>query len=160
MGGPGNGHRGIRFILSLGRAGIHLSSSSSDYFSDRVSLPFWAAAAISAAALGAWIVAGMRRRGQSSRDNHCQRCGYDLRATPDRCPQCGTSGPERPEGPVEGPRNPPACLSADLRSVSSIGYAHTSRVRLELLSCAAVPNIRELCGSGKREVVLLGASQS
>ena len=55
----------------------------------RIIVPFWFLVAL-AIALPAWqsiVVVNNRRRRRAGR---CAQCGYDLRATPDRCPECGT----------------------------------------------------------------------
>jgi hypothetical protein len=45
--------------------------------------------------LPAWLLVGLwlwRRQNTIRRGaaNLCRKCGYDLRATPERCPECGS----------------------------------------------------------------------
>jgi hypothetical protein len=37
-----------------------------------------------------WVYYRNRRRGNAPGAKPCPLCGYDLRATPDRCPECGS----------------------------------------------------------------------
>jgi hypothetical protein len=54
-----------------------------------VRVPDWSLVLVSAA-LPAWWLVRVSRRGKSK---VCRSCGYDLRASPDRCPECGTPVP-------------------------------------------------------------------
>jgi predicted RNA-binding Zn-ribbon protein involved in translation (DUF1610 family) len=40
--------------------------------------------------LPAVVIVRHRRRRLRERNNLCPKCGYDLRASPERCPECGT----------------------------------------------------------------------
>ena len=73
-------------------------SDDSAYSAKGIAAPCWFLVAIAllapVAALAVRLVARFtRRRGQRRQSTGlCRHCGYDLRATPDRCPECGTPG--------------------------------------------------------------------
>jgi hypothetical protein len=51
-----------------------------------VGLPLWLLAAVFA-----WSARWLLKRARAPLPGHCAICGYDLRATPERCPECGTA---------------------------------------------------------------------
>jgi hypothetical protein len=62
----------------------------------RVGIPFWLPLLFTLAPPLWWLIQrlqNLRRR----RDGLCRECGYDLRASSDRCPECGTSIAPRDE---------------------------------------------------------------
>ena len=106
----------FRFVLRLRRTKEHPSPSQP------IGLPFmellhwresgglqvgwqlrvhaWLIAVTLGTVIGALVFTPWRAR-RRGRGSLCTSCGYDVRATPDRCPECGAAVPREP------PHNPP-----------------------------------------------------
>lgn len=65
-------------------------SSSRDLIITGVA-PFWSVSLATGAPPVGWSLLRLRRRRRQKKLGLCPTCGYDLRATPDRCPECGTT---------------------------------------------------------------------
>ena len=76
---------GVHEVFILG------SPADSPPISIGYTIPCWMPALSLAVPVAAAVRFHRRARERRRRIGYCRRCGYDLRATPDLCPECGTT---------------------------------------------------------------------
>jgi hypothetical protein len=77
--------RNVIFVRSQYSESPRLMITSSSY---TVAVSYWVLFMVSGMWPGLWMWCWWRRRARPTA-GVCSKCGYDLRASPDRCPECG-----------------------------------------------------------------------
>lgn len=72
-----------------------------------IAVPWWFIAAMASIPL-LMFLASYRKTLRHLRTGQCAMCGYDLRATPDRCPECGAIPSSFQEFPITAPKTEPS----------------------------------------------------
>jgi hypothetical protein len=95
----------FRTLLGTRKAGWQFEQWHSDSLGTRtvlmvIGLPYWVLVALFGLAPAWWVLRlkhrlQARRRARRQAAGCCELCGYDLRASPQRCPECGVV-PEAP----------------------------------------------------------------
>ena len=77
----------------LGFYYVHENSNYTYFTASRtvVAIPYWLLLGFMLALLFLNVRDRIRDRQRELTEQKCRKCGYDLRATPDRCPECGTA---------------------------------------------------------------------
>jgi hypothetical protein len=91
-GGPTKPFADVSFAIC--HCGVFIAEGKFDGKTARdLAWPCWAVV-LSSAVLPAIACVALIRRRRRHAQGCCPTCGYDLRATPDRCPECGTTPAE------------------------------------------------------------------
>ena len=85
---------GNKTIRDIGFAGFRLSTTELHYLTEiwlrtKVNLPLWMPFIVFATYPAIAFIRGPLRRHRRRKRGLCLTCGYDLRGSPDRCPECG-----------------------------------------------------------------------
>ena len=73
---------------------LEYAKTSGDFYIFDLVIPLWPLVVLLAIPT-ALLFRSHRRLEARARDGGCAACGYDLRASPDRCPECGAASPRR-----------------------------------------------------------------